>query len=220
MCGRFTQMIEWAELVRLYRLADKWYGRNTPARYNVAPTQTVPFVHQGRDGEQELSEGRWWLVPFWAKEMPKHPTFNARSEEADVKSSFKDSFKAKRCLIPADGFYEWTKGEDGGKDPWFIHLPDRKPFSGCLAMSSFTEALPYLFPGFSGVVLVSRSLLFYWRNGWDFSVDFGPPLAWGDEFQASGNEMRPREKVFWGYPITLLTCAYIFGAAVYFFWGH
>lgn len=65
-------------------------------------------------------------------------------------------------------------------------------------MSSFTEALPYLFPGFSGVVLVSRSLLFYWRNGWDFSVDFGPPLAWGDEFQASGNEMRPREKVFWG----------------------
>ncbi|MCY1325918.1 putative SOS response-associated peptidase YedK [compost metagenome] len=129
MCGRFTQMMEWAELVRLYRLADNWYGRNTPARFNVAPTQTVPFVHQGRDGEQELSEGRWWLVPFWAKEMPKHPTFNARSEEADVKSSFKDSFKSKRCLVPADGFYEWTKGEDGGKDPWFIHLPDRKPFS-------------------------------------------------------------------------------------------
>ena len=91
--------------------------------------------------------------------------------------------------------------------------------------SFFTAALPYLVTGFSGAVLAwllfwyLRSLLFYWRNGWDFSADFGPPMAWGDEFQTSGNEMRPREKVLWGYPITLLICAYIFGAPVYFFWG-
>lgn len=67
--------------------------------------------------------------PFLGEGNAQAPDVYARSEEADVKSSFKDSFKAKRCLVPADGFYEWTKGEDGGKDPWFIHLPDRKPFS-------------------------------------------------------------------------------------------
>jgi putative SOS response-associated peptidase YedK len=61
--------------------------------------------------------------------MPKFTLFNARSEDADTKPAFRDSFKAKRCLIPADGFYEWSKGEDGEKDPWHIHLPNRQPFS-------------------------------------------------------------------------------------------
>ncbi|MBP1873562.1 putative SOS response-associated peptidase YedK [Ensifer adhaerens] len=129
MCGRFTQMMTWPELVRLYRLNDKHDGRNTPPRYNIAPTQTVPFVHNDKEGNQVLEDGRWWLVPFWAKEMPKIALFNARSEDAEKKPSFRDAYKTKRCLIPADGFYEWTKAEDGGKDPWFIHLPDREPFS-------------------------------------------------------------------------------------------
>ncbi|SDN73849.1 hypothetical protein [Ensifer sp. YR511] len=92
-------------------------------------------------------------------------------------------------------------------------------------MSSFTEALPYLFTGFFGAVLAwilywfVRSLLFYWRNGWDFSVDFGPPMAWGNEFQTS-NELRPREKVMCGYPVALLISTYLFGISVHLFWGH
>ncbi|MCC2098816.1 MAG: SOS response-associated peptidase, partial [Hyphomicrobiales bacterium] len=80
-------------------------------------------------GHQIVEDGRWWLVPFWAKEMPKWALFNARSEDAEKKPAFREAFKSKRCLIPADGFFEWTKADDGGKDPWFIHLPDRKPFS-------------------------------------------------------------------------------------------
>ncbi|MDH6231923.1 putative SOS response-associated peptidase YedK [Mesorhizobium soli] len=68
-------------------------------------------------------------MPFWAKEMPKFTLFNARSEDADSKPAFRDSFKAKRCLIPADGFYKWSKGADGEKDPWHIHLPQHQPFS-------------------------------------------------------------------------------------------
>lgn len=91
-------------------------------------------------------------------------------------------------------------------------------------MSSFTQTLPHLFTGFSGAVLVwlhwyARSLCFYWRNGWDFSVDFGPLMSWGDEFHSSENEIWPREKVLWAYPIFLLISAYIFGASIYFFWG-
>jgi putative SOS response-associated peptidase YedK len=129
MCGRFTRYHSWRDIHRMYELTDSEEGRNTEARYNIAPTQDVLFITEGKDGYQKVREGRWWLVPSWAKEMPKYALFNARSEDAAEKPAFRDSFKSKRCLIPADGFYEWTKAEDGGKDPWFIHLPDQQPFS-------------------------------------------------------------------------------------------
>lgn len=129
MCGRFTHRLPWSEIHRLYRLTlDADRAPNTQPRYNIAPTQDVLFVTAGEDGNHKLREGRWWLVPWWAKEVPKAPMFNARSETAAEKPAFRDAFQSKRCLIPADGFYEWTIGEDGGKNPWFIHLND-KPFS-------------------------------------------------------------------------------------------
>lgn len=128
MCGRFTLEYSWAEIHAAFDLIPlSAAGRNDPPRYNIAPTQDVGFVHQ-REGEMVVEDGRWWLVPFWAKEIPKYPLFNARSETAHEKSSFREAFKSKRCLIPASGYYEWTKSEDGGKDPHFIHLPDREPF--------------------------------------------------------------------------------------------
>lgn len=130
MCGRFTQIRPWRELVKLYRLNDKYLTRNTAARYNIAPTQEVPFVHLDNDRKQTVSDGRWWLVPHWAKELQsKYSMFNARSEDAEKKPAFRDAYMAHRCLVPADGWYEWTKGEDGGRDPWYIHLPDGAPFS-------------------------------------------------------------------------------------------
>ena len=129
MCGRFTEMLPWPELVGLYRLTDKWFGRNIPARYNIAPTQTVPFIHHDETGQQILREGRWWLVPHWAKELPKAAMFNARIETVDTTAGFRDAWKTRRCLVPADGYYEWTVGEDGKKDPWFIHIAGPTPFS-------------------------------------------------------------------------------------------
>ncbi|WP_245426561.1 SOS response-associated peptidase [Mesorhizobium sp. YM1C-6-2] len=71
--------------------------------------------------------------------MPKGAMFNARIETADTSSAFKDAWKSKRCLIPADGFYEWTRNQsDGGRDPWFIHLTGTQPFSfaGLWALNS------------------------------------------------------------------------------------
>lgn len=130
MCGRFTQVRPWREIHALYRLTDQDAERNTAARYNIAPTQDVPFVRLDKEGNQTVSEGRWWLVPHWAKELQsKYPMFNARSEDAEKKPAFRDAYKSRRCLVPADGWYEWTKAEDGGKDPWFIHLSDGAPFS-------------------------------------------------------------------------------------------
>ena len=131
MCGRFTRYLSWSEIHRLYRLtAPADVSRNTEARYNIAPTEDVLFVTAGDNGNHTLREGRWWLVPWWAKEMPKAAMFNARSETADTSGAFKDAFRSTRCLIPADGFYEWTKNPgDGGKDPWHIFLPGPAPFS-------------------------------------------------------------------------------------------
>lgn len=131
MCGRFTRYLSWSEIHRLYRLtAPADTGRNTEPRYNIAPTEDVLFVTAGDDGIHKLREGRWWLVPWWAKEMPKGAMFNARIETVDTSGAYKDAFKSKRCLVPADGFYEWTKSPaDGGKDPWHIFLPGPMPFS-------------------------------------------------------------------------------------------
>ena len=127
MCGRYTNHLSWTEIVELYELTAPT-AFNLPARYNVAPTQDVPFVAL-EVGQRAVKMGRWWLVPHWAKEMPKYSLFNARSEDAYKKPAFRDAFKTKRCLIPANGFYEWTKAEDGGKDPHYIHLPGEEPFS-------------------------------------------------------------------------------------------
>ncbi|WP_421579768.1 SOS response-associated peptidase [Shinella sp. M31] len=129
MCGRFTQMLPWRQLVALYRLTDNMKARNTEARFNIAPTQTVPFIRLDNEGNQVVDDGRWWLIPHWAKEPSKAAMFNARIETVATTPGFRDAFKARRCLIPADGFYEWTKGDDGGKDPWLIQMPGGAPYA-------------------------------------------------------------------------------------------
>ncbi len=131
MCGRFTFEHEWPVFLDLYDLDPaQERGRNTQARYNIAPTQDVLIVHNDVEGKQMAQNARWWLVPFWAKELPKGAMFNARIETIGTSPAFRDAFKSKRCLIPADGFYEWTVNQDDGKkDPWLITQPGGDPFS-------------------------------------------------------------------------------------------
>jgi len=138
MCGRFTHHLPWSEIVGMYRLTlDRDRGRNTQPRYNIAPTQNVLFVHHDKDHNQTVEEGRWWLVPHWSKELPNTTLFNARSETAPTTPAFRDAFKSRRCLIPADGFYEWTVSQDDGKkDPWLITQPGEAPFS-CGPMGAY-----------------------------------------------------------------------------------
>lgn len=132
MCGRFTNEMTWAQLHALYKLSDEMFPvkSNLQPRHNIAPTQDVMFAHLDKAGNIELDHGRWWLVPFFAKELPKAAMFNARIETIDTSGAFREGFKSRRCLIPADGYFEWTKNEeDGGKDPWLLQLPEGKPFS-------------------------------------------------------------------------------------------
>jgi putative SOS response-associated peptidase YedK len=80
MCGRFTRYLSWSEIQRLYRLTTDWEKqRNDAPAYNVVPTDPVPFVKAGENGTHRLREGRWWLVPWWAKEKPKGAMINARN---------------------------------------------------------------------------------------------------------------------------------------------
>ncbi|WP_316859254.1 SOS response-associated peptidase [uncultured Cohaesibacter sp.] len=142
MCGRFILKGSWAEIYEMYNLIrPEDTARNMPARYNIAPTQDVFYVKE-QAGKRQLQEGRWWLVPHWARELQsQYPMFNARSEEAHNKPSFRDAFKSGRCLIPADGYYEWTTSKiDGKKDPHLLHLPDFEPFAFA-GLCSYNAAL-------------------------------------------------------------------------------
>ena len=78
-------------------------------RFNIAPTQLAPVVRAARDGTRELASLRWGLVPFWAKDPSVgHRMINARSETVLEKPAFREAFRARRCVVPASGFYEWT----------------------------------------------------------------------------------------------------------------
>lgn len=100
-----------------------------PVHYNIAPSLMVPIIRRGAAQPFELAQAKWGLVPHWSRE-PKSPysTINARAETVASKPAFRDAFRRRRCLIPADGFYEWQQ-LDRGKQPYFIHLRDRRPFA-------------------------------------------------------------------------------------------
>lgn len=96
--------------------------------FNIKPTQTVHMAYK-RDGELTASLARWWLVPSWHKGDPKgwkSTTFNARIETAHEKNTFRNSWKSKRCIIPATGYYEWT-GPKGNKQPHYISIEQNVP---------------------------------------------------------------------------------------------
>jgi putative SOS response-associated peptidase YedK len=128
MCGRFTNQVTWRELVELYRIHDQ-PALNLRPRYNVAPSQDIPIVRPA-DAGREIVTARWGLVPFWAKDLKVgYKMINAKAETVDEKPSFRNAFKSRRCLIPADGFYEWKKLEGGEKEPYRLCLKDQQPFA-------------------------------------------------------------------------------------------
>ncbi len=126
MCGRFVGFRSLNELKGFFPI-DK-AACEAISNYNVAPSQEILSIVK-YEGENWLVKFHWGLVPFWAKDISiGNRMINARSESIAEKPSFRNAFKKRRCLILADGFYEW-KGEKGHKQPMFITLPDHKPFA-------------------------------------------------------------------------------------------
>src|SRR3546814_503655 len=115
MCGRFTNALTWREIAELYAIHDQ-PALNLRPRYNVAPSQEIPIARMAVPGEgeaavagdgrrREITLARWGLVPFWAKDAKVgYKMINAKTETVDEKPSFRNAFKRRRCLIPADGF--------------------------------------------------------------------------------------------------------------------
>ena len=128
MCGRFTLSTPPANIARLFALTEQphWHPK-----YNIAPTQPVPtvVVITGKDN-RAFRLMRWGLIPHWAKDLKMGSRMiNARSETVAEKPSFRSALKKRRCLIIADGFYEWKKLPGGHKQPHHIRRKDGQPFA-------------------------------------------------------------------------------------------
>jgi putative SOS response-associated peptidase YedK len=139
MCGRFTLRTSADELARMFTdlhcpdLVSPDGGLFRP-RFNIAPTQHVLAVRAASHGPGQTVQGceivmlRWGLVPSWSKSLTGPPLFNARSETVEEKPSFRTAFRRRRCLIPADGFYEWQALSSKQKQPQYITLRSGQPF--------------------------------------------------------------------------------------------
>ena len=127
MCGRFTLTVDPAELQE--RFENYTFPPRFAPRFNVAPTQPVLAIPN--DGENTADFFVWGLIPMWAKDPSiGSRLINARGETLAEKPTFRGGLKYKRCLILADGFYEWkSAGASKTKTPYFIHMKDRKPFA-------------------------------------------------------------------------------------------
>jgi putative SOS response-associated peptidase YedK len=128
MCGRYRRTTREEELARRYHIPLP-PQRDLPISWNIAPSQDVLAIRfRPKTGQRSLDALRWGLVPYWAKDHKiGFKTINARVETVDTAPSYREAFKKRRCLIPADGFYEWKKAP-GGKVPYAIGMKDAPPF--------------------------------------------------------------------------------------------
>ena len=143
MCGRYV--VPGEEAMKEYcSTSFRCGGARILPRFNVAPTTQVPMVVRAQDGARELRMARWGLIPdWWKKDKPPALSFNVRSEEAAEKPMWKAAYRARRCLMPAQGWYEWNENEpvfgaSGNKtnQPYYISCPHAKcmVFAGLWAM--------------------------------------------------------------------------------------
>lgn len=126
MCGRFKLATDPEAIAREFDVAEV---PAMPPRYNIAPTQPVLVVRAGQDGRRTATFLRWGLVPSWSRDAGgASRMINARSESAAGKPAFRDAMRRRRCLVVADGFYEWAR--DGRvRRPFLIALPGGRPFA-------------------------------------------------------------------------------------------
>lgn len=125
MCGRFVVRSSPEEIRRLLGYEDT---PNFPPRYNVAPTQPIAIVRIDR-GKRRFALTRWGLIPSWVKDPKQFALLiNARAEGITQKASYRAAMQRRRCLVPADGFYEWQK-TPGGKRPFYVHARNGGPMA-------------------------------------------------------------------------------------------
>lgn len=128
MCGRYFLHSELGVLTELFGQLDGEV--RLQARYNIAPTQPVPIIRADAQGKRHIAMVRWGLVPSWSSGIDsKYSMINARAETVAEKPAFRAAFRYRRCIIPADGFYEWQKSSSGHKQPFCLKRNDDKPMA-------------------------------------------------------------------------------------------
>lgn len=126
MCGRYAATLPAEMLVELFRLLNQI---DFPPRYNIAPTQPIVAIWE-QQGRRTAQLVRWGLVPGWVRDPRDFPLLiNARAETMAAKPAFRDSLRNQRCVIPASGYYEWMKGPDGRRQPYYIAMVDGSPMA-------------------------------------------------------------------------------------------
>lgn len=129
MCGRYLITSPEDELADLLHVSAQEVAAARPdPRWNAAPTQDLPVARTRSTGERTVEAMRWGLVPGWSKDPASaRAPINARAETAATKPSFRTAMKRRRAVVPADGFYEWRKMDEGPKQPWLFRRADGRP---------------------------------------------------------------------------------------------
>ena len=126
MCGRFTFAISPELLAEVFGVPVL---EEIPRRYNIAPSQPVPILREAATGGRYLSSVRWGLVPHWAKDLSiGNRMINARCETVHEKPAFRQAIRARRCIVPASGFFEWA-ASPAGKSPHYVTMRDGSPLA-------------------------------------------------------------------------------------------
>ena len=128
MCGRYILRGRFEQLARAFLAEIKFDEFTDRPRFNIAPSQNVPLLRIGGQGQRVIDSALWGLIPSWVKGTPKIKPINARAETVPTSPMFRQAFDRRRCLIPADGFYEW-RGPKPPKQPFFIHMKDDSLFA-------------------------------------------------------------------------------------------
>ena len=124
MCGRFSIISDARDIAEHYRLAETGEFLKS---YNVTPSATIPVIRQ-QDQRRELANCHWGLIPRWYTSGSRFSAINAKAETVAVKPYFREAFRKRRCLIPANGYYEW-QGPKGRKQPYYFRLKEADLFS-------------------------------------------------------------------------------------------
>ena len=150
MCGRFTLTTDIKTLKNVFQLKENYF--DYIPRYNIAPGQNL-LVIINEEGDRKIRPMKWGLIPAWARD-PKigYRMINARSETIDTKPAFKGPFQRRRCLIPADGFYEWSD-QNNTRKPFRVVLPGDTVFAFAGIWERWTP------PGEGGPVVYTCSLI-------------------------------------------------------------
>ena len=137
MCGRYNFSRPW----KLKQKCHTVDGYPMEPDYNAAPSQILPVITIGSDRNHHIVGMKWGLVPHWSKEPTvKFSTINARAESLETSPVYKAPLRYQRCLVPADGFYEWKKTPDNSrKIPYYSHLKHEEIFSFVCPLSSYAK---------------------------------------------------------------------------------